>query len=144
MVQMRATVRNQDGIHCRPAAVIAQRGQTYAGCATARTCEREADLRSVMEILSLGLLPDESVTVEVEGPDEQSVCAEFVRLFETEFNFRPGDPLAMSAVRPARRTAATPGAPEAVPNAPDPSGPYAPSGQGDLGFARRRRRLPRS
>jgi phosphotransferase system HPr (HPr) family protein len=124
MVEMSATVRNRDGIHCRPAALIAQLGQSYMGRAIARTPEREANLRSVMEILALGLLPGEAVTIEVEGPDEQGICAEFVRLFESEFNFRPGDALTLGAARPRQRTHEPDAPAEAAPDscaAPDTS-----------------------
>lgn len=83
-----ATVRNEFGIHCRPSAVIAQEVRSYPGRITVRTSDgREADPRRLLELISLGIHCGESVSIEVDGPDEDRVCARLVELFETNFDF---------------------------------------------------------
>lgn len=88
MFELTATVRNRDGIHCRPSALIARAASDYPGTVAAEGERGRADLSSMMEILSLALLPGSTVTVRVEGPDEEAKCREFVEMLETPFNLR--------------------------------------------------------
>ena len=88
MTSRTATVKNEYGIHCRPSAVISQEVRNYPGRITVRTADgREADPRRLLELIALGIHCGETVTIEVEGPDEQQVCDRLVELFETEFDF---------------------------------------------------------
>ncbi len=49
----------------------------------------ETDLHSVLSLMAMELLPGDSVTIRVSGPDEEKVASELVELFETEFDFAP-------------------------------------------------------
>jgi phosphotransferase system HPr (HPr) family protein len=89
MTEMWATVRNAQGIHCRPSAVILRAVQPYPGEITVSAPAGEARLVSVMQLLGLGLHQGSRVAIRVSGPDEQVVCSELVRLFETHFDFPP-------------------------------------------------------
>lgn len=89
MITKKATIRNEQGIHCRPSARIVTE-------AIGNTCEirviadaGEADLRSLLSLVSLGLQEGTVVTIQVTGTHEEAVCDHFVELFETHFDFPP-------------------------------------------------------
>lgn len=93
MVEKEATVRNRYGIHCRPSAVIIKAIKEYGGEILVSAESGEANLRSVFDLISLGLAQGAQCTIRVSGPDEESVCEHLVELFETDFDFpRDGDP----------------------------------------------------
>jgi phosphocarrier protein HPr len=89
MIRAQATVRNEDGIHCRPSTVIAKELKDYPGEVRVTGTEGQCDPRSVMAIMTLELGPGTSVWIEVDGPNEASTCSRAVELFETRFDFPP-------------------------------------------------------
>jgi len=91
MVEKTAIIKNANGIHCRPSAVIIKEAQDYAGDITVTAASGEADLRSVISLLCLGLGEGATVTIQVDGPNEEAFCSRLVELFETQFDFPPRD-----------------------------------------------------
>jgi len=84
-----ATIRNEAGIHCRPSACIVKVVEGYQGRIRVTSGDNAVDIRSMMSILSLGLPQGAEITIEVAGPEEESMCSRLVTLFETEFDFPP-------------------------------------------------------
>ncbi len=91
MIEMQATIRNAQGIHCRPSAVIMKETQKYDGEVRVLSDKADCDLRSVMGLLALGLERGEVITIRVDGNGEEEMCKRLVALFETEFDFPPRD-----------------------------------------------------
>jgi phosphocarrier protein len=89
MVEKTATIKNANGIHCRPSAVIIKEAQDYGGEIRVTAASGEADLRSVISLLCLGLSEGTCITIRVSGPNEETFCARLVELFETPFDFPP-------------------------------------------------------
>ncbi len=89
MIEVSATVRNAHGIHCRPSAVIIKAVADYAGTIAVVSDRGHADLRSVISLMALALLPGDAVIIRVIGPSEEEVARQLVRLFETHFDFPP-------------------------------------------------------
>ena len=88
MVSRNASVKNGYGIHCRPSGLIAKAAQDYVGEIRVRSADgHEADARSVLALMGLGIQCGDRVTVSVTGPDEKAVCAEFVSRFEQVYDF---------------------------------------------------------
>ncbi len=91
MHELTATIRNGQGIHCRPSAVIMKEAQKYGGTIRVLGENGECDCSSVIELLSLGLEKGAQIRIQCEGEDEESFCKKLVALFETEFDFPPRD-----------------------------------------------------
>ena len=90
MVEKTVTVKNDAGIHCRPSSEIMAAVQKFPACSFhLNTSKGKADLTSILSLISLGLGKGDSVTIRVEGGDEESACAEIAALFEYEFDFPP-------------------------------------------------------
>ncbi len=88
MIEINATIKNSAGIHCRPSALIIKAASAYAGKIQVDspghgTCT----LRSVLDLISLGLEHGARVVIRVEGEDEAAFCRKLADLFETEFDF---------------------------------------------------------
>ena len=89
MIERETTVRNEMGIHCRPSAAIVREMKEYPGELEAFSEGGQANCKSIMGLLTLGLAKGSQVKVRVEGPDEEVACARLIELFETEFDFPP-------------------------------------------------------
>ena len=88
--QRHITISNRDGIHCRPASVILARVQECTGHKFRLIClNGESELNSIISLLSLALQKDDEATLEVEGPEAESVCEQVAGLFEFNFDFPP-------------------------------------------------------
>lgn len=88
MREQTVTVRNKAGIHCRPSSTILQAAAQYPGNdLSVQTQHGEIPLTSILDLLSLGLQCGDTVTVRVNGPQEQEACAKIAELFATEFDF---------------------------------------------------------
>ncbi|MBR6372414.1 MAG: HPr family phosphocarrier protein [Victivallales bacterium] len=87
MVTKTGIVHNKNGIHCRPAEMIAKKTKGYAGTVSIVNGNGlEANTHSVLSILRLGLIEGDSFTVSVDGPDEEKVCNEMLALLEKPFD----------------------------------------------------------
>ena len=88
MTEKEVTVKNQDGIHCRPSSVIMTAVQKFPDCSFhLNTSKGDAELSSILSLISLGLAKGDSVVLRVEGPGEEDACEEIAGLFEYEFDF---------------------------------------------------------
>jgi phosphocarrier protein HPr len=89
MIEKTAIIRNGQGIHCRPSAKIVTEATRYQGTVRVLAEAGEAELKSLLALVSLGLQEGTTVRIRVEGEDEETVCDRFVALFETHFDFPP-------------------------------------------------------
>jgi phosphocarrier protein HPr len=90
MITKKATIVNKAGIHCRPSSRIMQKVMEYPDCAfKIETRKGEADLTSILSLMSLGLECGEELEITVDGPNEKSICDELVELFSFNFDFSP-------------------------------------------------------
>ncbi len=87
MIEMKATIQNMQGIHCRPSAVIVKYVADYDGEILVRGKKGKTGLRSILELMALELFPGSELTIQVSGPNEEDFCQDLVALFETHFDF---------------------------------------------------------
>ena len=92
MIRTTATVRNEAGIHCRPSAVIIKEASSLVSSILVVAASGESDLRSITDLLALGLGPGEKVEITTDGPDEVLAAARLQELFERRFDFPPRAP----------------------------------------------------
>lgn len=87
MVELKAVIKNSAGIHCRPTAVITNAAMEVDAVVTVVSPGGACELGSALDLMMLGLEQGTQITLQVEGPDEEAVAAQFKELFETEFDF---------------------------------------------------------
>ena len=88
MVERSVTVKNSDGIHCRPSSEIIAAANKFPDCSIRiSTPKGESDLSSIISLIVLGLAKGDSVTVKAEGQMEAEACEKIASLFEFNFDF---------------------------------------------------------
>jgi len=87
MVEMTATVQNNQGIHCRPSGVIYKAAENYDGQIILKAKGMEVELNSIMDIIVIGLFKGDSVVISVSGKNENTICKRLVELFEKRYDF---------------------------------------------------------
>ena len=87
MVEVKAVITNEAGIHCRPTAVITKEANAVDAVIRVISLAGTCQLGSALDLMMLGLAEGNQITLQVEGPDEEAVATQFKELFETEFDF---------------------------------------------------------
>jgi len=87
MVEVKAVIKNEAGIHCRPTAVITQAAAGVDAVVTVLSPAGSCELGSALELMMLGLEQGTLITLQISGPDEEAAAAKFKELFETNFDF---------------------------------------------------------
>lgn len=82
MVQIKkdVLVKNKQGLHARPAAMFVQIASRYNSEVTIQKDEERINGKSIMGILTLGVQPGVTVTLEVDGEDAERVVSELEEL----------------------------------------------------------------
>ena len=87
MIETTATIQNAHGIHCRPSSIIVKYAIQYDGDILITNGKKKSNLRSILELIALELLQGTTVTIQVDGPNEQQTSCDLVALFEKHFDF---------------------------------------------------------
>ncbi len=88
MIKNTLKVKNKAGIHCRPSARIIETIEKYPNCDFLLSTENgETQLESILELLSLAIVYDDEVTLQVEGENEILAHNAVANLLETVFDF---------------------------------------------------------
>lgn len=87
MLQQEFVMRCPQGFHLRPAQVLMESISKFNSTVTLKKkrTEIETDAKSILGLMSLGLENGESVTVTVNGSDEQQAMDTVRKLFESNF-----------------------------------------------------------
>ncbi|MET3510096.1 dihydroxyacetone kinase phosphoryl donor subunit DhaM [Plantibacter flavus] len=75
------TLRNKDGLHARPAAEFVKLASTFA----AKVVVNGKDAKSLLGIMSLGLVKGAVVDLQADGPDAQDAIGALASLIESGF-----------------------------------------------------------
>ncbi len=86
MYESKATVRNEPGIHARPAAVLVQVASRFKSEIFIGTGEMEANAKSIMGVMMLAAETGAELRIRAEGPDEREAVEALVRLIESRFD----------------------------------------------------------
>ena len=69
------TVKDPVGIHARPAGMLSREGKKYKSAICVVKGGKSANILRLMALMGLGVKCGETVTVTVEGEDEEVACA---------------------------------------------------------------------
>ena len=86
MQQKTVTVVNINGIHCRPSSAIVKVAMQFKSDLKAECASGNANLKSMIEIITLALHSGDEVTLSADGVDEgdalEAVCKAFVTHYD--------------------------------------------------------------
>lgn len=78
-------VQNQVGLHARPATFFIQKANEYKSSIWVEKEERRVNAKSLLGVLSLGILGGTSIRIIADGVDEQNAVDDLVELVQSVF-----------------------------------------------------------
>ena len=85
MVVKEITVHNQIGLHARPATFFIQKANEFKSSIWISRDERKVNAKSLLGVLSLGIIKDTVVTIAADGEDENEAINSLVDLINSKF-----------------------------------------------------------
>lgn len=82
MKEFTYTINDPAGIHARPAGLLVKKTQPYASEISLIKDGKTGNGKSMLSVMGLGAKNGEVVTVQAEGPDEDTAIAELKEFFE--------------------------------------------------------------
>ena len=79
------TVENQVGLHARPATFFIQKANEFKSSIWVEKEERRVNAKSLLGVLSLGIMGGTDNRIIAGGPDEEQAVEELVKLVESGF-----------------------------------------------------------
>ncbi|MBR2671653.1 MAG: HPr family phosphocarrier protein [Oscillospiraceae bacterium] len=80
------TVENQVGLHARPATFFIQKANEYKSSIWVEKDDRRVNAKSLLGVLSLGIIGGTSIRIIADGSDEQLAVEGLVKLVSSGFN----------------------------------------------------------
>ena len=78
-------VQNQIGLHARPATFFIQKANEFKSSIWVEKDERRVNAKSLLGVLSLGIIGDTEIKIIVDGVDEVEALAALIKLVESGF-----------------------------------------------------------
>ena len=79
------TVQNQVGLHARPATFFIQKANEFKASIWVEKEERRVNAKSLLGVLSLGIVGNTAIRVIADGVDEEAAVEALVKLVESGF-----------------------------------------------------------
>ena len=79
------TVQNQVGLHARPATFFIQKANEFKSSIWVEKEERRVNAKSLLGVLSLGIMGGTNIRIIAGGPDKEQAVDELVKLVDSGF-----------------------------------------------------------
>lgn len=76
------TITDEVGIHARPAGILVKEAKSYDSVIKVTKDGKSAEAKKLMALMGLGVKKGDTVTVSVEGGDEDAVAAKMEEFFK--------------------------------------------------------------
>lgn len=86
MKKKEVTISNDVGLHARPASLLINNAVQFDAEMKMIYENQEANLKSIISLMSLAVGPGEEVTIKAEGKDEVEALDKIIEIIENEFN----------------------------------------------------------
>lgn len=84
LVTKKVIVKNEAGLHARPAALFVQRANEFKSDIFIELEGKKADAKSIIGIMSLGVYSGETIVIGADGRDEEEAIESLKKLLEEE------------------------------------------------------------
>lgn len=85
MYSKSVVIKNQVGLHARPATYFIQKANEFTAEIKVSKDEREVNAKSLLGVLSLGITRGSSVIITASGDNEKEAVEALVNLIESDF-----------------------------------------------------------
>ena len=86
MFMKETVVNNQVGLHARPATFFIQKANEFKSSIWVEKDERRVNAKSLLGVLSLGIVKGTSITLIGDGPDEEAAINALMELINSDFS----------------------------------------------------------
>ncbi|HPD87995.1 MAG TPA: HPr family phosphocarrier protein [Oscillospiraceae bacterium] len=86
MFSSEVKVQNQVGLHARPATFFIQKANEYKSSIWVEKEERRVNAKSLLGVLSLGIVGGTEIKIIADGADEQAAVEGLVKLVQSGFS----------------------------------------------------------
>lgn len=86
MYMKEAVVNNQVGLHARPATFFIQKANEFKSSIWVEKDERRVNAKSLLGVLSLGIVKGTSIHLIADGPDEKEAVEALIELISSNFS----------------------------------------------------------
>lgn len=76
------TIQDEVGIHARPAGLLAKKAKEFQSAITLEKDGKSVNLTKLMAVMGLGVKHGDTVTVSIDGADEETAFAELQTFFQ--------------------------------------------------------------
>ncbi|MBQ9468780.1 MAG: HPr family phosphocarrier protein [Clostridia bacterium] len=83
MLTKDVTVTNSVGLHARPATLFIQKANNYKSSIWVEMDERRVNAKSLLGVLSMGIVCGTTITLIADGPDEEEALEGLAELIES-------------------------------------------------------------
>jgi len=88
MIEMILKVMNPTGLHARPAAQFVQKAASFSSKVKISGNNKVADAKSILSVMSMGLVYGTAITIAAEGEDEKECIEALTALVKSNFGER--------------------------------------------------------
>ena len=85
MINREVTINNQVGLHARPATFFIQKANEFKSVIWIEKEDRRVNAKSLLGVLSLGIVKGTTVNIIADGPDETEAVETLTDLIDKEF-----------------------------------------------------------
>lgn len=82
MKQFEYIIKDENGIHARPAGLLVKQVKPFASSVTIKKDEKSADAKKLFALMGLCVKHGDKITVTVEGADENEAAATLEEFFQ--------------------------------------------------------------
>jgi phosphocarrier protein len=86
MVVSEVTVKNQVGLHARPATFFIQKANEFKSSIWVEKEERRVNAKSLLGVLSLGIIGNTHIKIIADGSDEEAAVQALIKLVDSGFS----------------------------------------------------------
>ncbi|HYE84254.1 MAG TPA: HPr family phosphocarrier protein [Clostridia bacterium] len=86
MVSEKVTILNETGLHARPAALFVSTAAKFKSELLLHKGEKQANAKSILSVLALGVTKGTEITISANGPDEKEALSKLIELIKSKFN----------------------------------------------------------
>ena len=86
MLTREVTIKNSVGLHARPATFFIQKANSFKSSISVEREDRRVNAKSLLGVLSLGVVKGMEITLVADGPDEEEAIEALTNLIENELD----------------------------------------------------------
>jgi phosphotransferase system HPr (HPr) family protein len=86
MKSIAIAVKNETGLHSRPADVFVRTAKLYQSNVEIAKGNKKANAKTILKVILLNVCENDEITITADGPDEDEALADLKALVDSDFN----------------------------------------------------------